>query len=72
MHALILPKYGENPIFSNDEEAYREYTELRNPNFARRLNDLEVMGYGTVREMEYFTEFNLNPRETGRTYADPV
>lgn len=70
MHALILPKYSENPIFASDEEAYREYTELRNQNFARRYNDLEVIGQGNVREIKNFTEFSLNPREMGRTSGD--
>lgn len=72
MHGLILPKYSENPIVVNDEEANRDYTELRNPNFARRLNDLEVLGDGFIRELEYFREFNLNPTHMGRVHSDPV
>lgn len=71
MHALILPKYSENPIFVSDEEANREYSEVKNSNFSRRLNDLEVMGDGFIRELEYFREFNLNPLELGRFYSSP-
>jgi hypothetical protein len=71
MHSLILPKYSENPIFVSDEEANREYSESRNYNFSRRLNDLEVMGDGFIRELEYFREFNLNPLEYGRFFTTP-
>jgi len=61
MSALILPKYSENPIFLDDEEANRENIEMLNSNFSRRLNNLSVLENNFLRNHTDFLEYVLNP-----------
>jgi hypothetical protein len=46
---ILNPKIIENPIFLNDSEAFREFSEMWNYDFGRKDNNLEILSMGQPR-----------------------
>lgn len=58
---ILNPKIIENPIFLNDSEAFKEFSEIWNIDFGRRDNNLEILGMGQPREMALFDLYSNGP-----------
>jgi hypothetical protein len=55
---ILNPKIIENPIFLNDSEAFREFSEMWNYDFGRKDNNLEILSMGQPREIALYDHYS--------------